>query len=71
MNIEFLKTFITLSNVKNFTKTADTHCIVQSTVSNRIKELENYIGQKLFIRSNNDIELTPSGEILLKYAYKK
>lgn len=70
MNIELLKTFITLSNVKNFTKTAQLHCIVQSTVSNRIKELENSIGKKLFIRNNNDIELTPAGEILLKYAYK-
>lgn len=70
MNIESLKTFITLCNLKNFTKTAELHCVVQSTVSNRIKELENSIGQKLFIRNNNQIELTPIGEVVLKYAYK-
>ena len=70
MNIESLKTFITLCNVKNFTKTAELHCVVQSTVSNRIKELENSIGKKLFIRTNNKIELTPIGETVLKYAHK-
>jgi LysR family transcriptional repressor of citA len=70
MNIESLKTFITLSEVQNFTKTAQQHSIVQSSVSNRIKELENEIGKKLFIRNNKKIELTMYGEILLKYAHK-
>ena len=40
MNIENLKTFITLSELKNFTQTADRYYIVQSTVTNRIMELE-------------------------------
>lgn len=68
MNIESLKTFITLSEVKNFTKTAQQHLVVQSTISNRIKELENEIDKKLFIRNNKSLELTPYGETLLKYA---
>lgn len=70
MNIESLKTFITLAQVQNFTKTAQQHLVVQSTVSNRIKELENEIGKKLFIRDKKKIKLTPSGELLLNYAKK-
>lgn len=47
MNIENLKTFITLSELKNFTQTADRYYIVQSTVTNRIMELEKGLGKKL------------------------
>lgn len=36
MNIENLKTFITLSELKNFTQTADRYFIVQSTVTNQV-----------------------------------
>lgn len=45
MNIENLKTFLTLSELKNFTQTADQYYIVQSTVTNRIMELEKELGK--------------------------
>ena len=40
MNTEELKTFIFLSKVKNFTLAAEQMYIAQSTVTNRISELE-------------------------------
>ena len=40
MNTENLKTFIALSKYKNFTKTAESLFVAQSTVTNRIAELE-------------------------------
>lgn len=68
MNIENLKTFITLSELKNFTQTADRYYIVQSTVTNRIMELEKEIGKKLFIRNRKNVELTDEGQHFLSYA---
>lgn len=68
MNIENLKTFITLSELKNFTQTADRYYIVQSTVTNRIMELEKGLGKKLFIRNRKNVELTDEGLHFLSYA---
>ena len=68
MNIENLKTFITLSELKNFTQTADRYFIVQSTVTNRIMELEKELGKKLFIRNRKNVELTEEGQHFLSYA---
>ena len=48
MNIEALKTFLVVAEVKNFTKAAQQLFVVQSTITNRIKELEKEIGQPLF-----------------------
>lgn len=68
MNIENLKTFITLSELKNFTQTADRYYIVQSTVTNRIMELEKELGKKLFVRNRKNVELTDEGHHFLTYA---
>ena len=40
--IEELKTFITVVEVKNFTKAAEQLNLSQPSVSNHIKNLENY-----------------------------
>ncbi len=68
MDLETLKTFITLVNVGNFTQTAQKHHVVQSTISSRIKELENEVGQQLFTRDRKNLRLTPAGEQLFTYA---
>jgi len=68
MNIESLETFVLLAENGNFTKTAEMQYLVQSTVSNRINELEKYIGKELFIRNNKTVTLTKSGEAFLPYA---
>lgn len=68
MEIENLKTFLTLSRLKNFTQTADEHFVVQSTVTNRIFELEKELGQKLFVRDKKSVSLTEAGNRLIPYA---
>ncbi len=68
MNIESIETFVLLAENGNFTKTAEMQYLVQSTISNRINELEKYVGKDLFIRNNKDVRLTPSGEVFLPYA---
>lgn len=68
MNTEELKTFVVLSKVKNFTLAAEQTFIAQSTVTNRIGELEKEVGKKLFSRGSKMVTLTEAGKIFLKYA---
>ena len=68
MNTEELKTFIILSKVKNFTLAAEQLFIAQSTVTNRISELEKEVGKRLFTRGSKTITLTEAGQIFLRYA---
>ena len=68
MNTEELKTFIFLSKVKNFTLAAEKMSIAQSTVTNRISELEKEVGKRLFSRGSKTVKLTEEGKIFLKYA---
>lgn len=62
MDIESLKTFIVLSNVKNYTRAANQLFVAQSTVTNRINELEKELNISLFSRNNRRVELTMEGE---------
>jgi LysR family transcriptional repressor of citA len=68
MDYELLRTFILLATFKNFTKTAEQLHVVQSTITSRIKHLENNIGDSLFIRTNKNVVLTNAGEVFLPYA---
>lgn len=68
MNYDFYKTFVILAETKNFSKTAEKLNIVQSTVSNRIQELEKYLNTDLFNRTNKTVTLTQAGLNFLPYA---
>ena len=57
-----------LSKVKNFTLAAEQLFIAQSTVTNRICELEKEIGKRLFYRKTKSVSLTEAGRIFLPYA---
>lgn len=64
MYYDALKTFVTLAEVKNFTKTAELLLMSQPSVSLHIKNLEKEFQTKLFQRSPKYLKITPSGEIL-------
>lgn len=68
MNYDFYRTFVVLAEVKNFSKAAEKLNIVQSTVSNRIQELEKYLKTNLFTRTNKSVMLTQAGMNFLPYA---
>ncbi len=70
MDIEGLRTFLMLSETGNYTKTADRMFIAQSTVTNRINELERELKVRLFKRNNRSVELTMEGEGFRIYAKK-
>ncbi|MBQ8320536.1 MAG: LysR family transcriptional regulator [Clostridia bacterium] len=68
MNTEELKTFTLLCKVKNFTLAAEQLGVAQSTVTNRISELEKELGKRLFARGSKIVSLTEEGRIFLTYA---
>ncbi|MBO5207751.1 MAG: LysR family transcriptional regulator [Lachnospiraceae bacterium] len=68
MDTQSLQTFVALAEYRNFTKTADSLFIAQSTVTNRIAELEKEIGKQLFARNKRKVTLTAEGEAFLSYA---
>ena len=68
MDTENLKTFLVLAELKNFTQTADQCFVAQSTVTNRIMDLEKEIGKVLFVRKKRGVELTEEGKYFLSYA---
>ncbi|MGM9957573.1 MAG: LysR family transcriptional regulator, partial [Peribacillus sp.] len=68
MYYDALKTFVTLVEVKNFTKTADRLLMSQPNVSLHIKKLEQEFQTKLLLRSPKYIKITPTGEILYERA---
>lgn len=68
MDIEQLKSFIEIINSKSFRKAAENLHVTQSTISSRIKKLEEELGVSLFNRLGHlGIQLSPSGKILHPY----
>ena len=68
MDLEGLRTFLVLANTKNYTRAAGQLFVAQSTVTNRIAELERELGVSFFDRTNRKVELTQEGERFRIYA---
>jgi len=69
MKIEFLRTFIFLTEFKSFSKLAINLKTSQSTLSHRISQIEKEFGGVILInRTTRNFELTEEGSIFLKYA---
>lgn len=68
MNIELARTFLEIVETGNFNKAAERLDVTQSTVSMRIKALEDELGRPLFVRSKAGTELTAAGVRFRRYA---
>ena len=68
MNTEQLRTFLSLVETQNFSRTAQQLLVSQSTVSKRIKELEKETQQELFIRSKSGVKLSNAGSAFYGHA---
>lgn len=68
MDIRQLETFISVCDLKSFSKAGDKLFITQPTVTNHIKNLEYELGVNLINRLGNTISITDAGSILYKYA---
>ena len=71
MKIEFLRSFILLTETESFSKLASKQGISQSTLSHRISQLEEEFGDiKLIDRTTRKFDLTEEGKVFLGYAKK-
>ncbi|AVK61197.1 LysR family transcriptional regulator [Lactobacillus sp. CBA3605] len=69
-NIELLYVFVAVSELKSINKSSKALLITQPALSKKIKQLEDYYGSKLFIRSSQGMKLTPIGTHFYKKAKK-
>ena len=68
MDIELARTFIEIVSTRSFIKAADRLHVAQTTVSARVRLLEQQLGRPLFVRNKAGASLTPAGEQFLRYA---
>ena len=70
INLTQLQTFLWVSSLRSFRKTAEKMNTTQPAISSRIARLEETLGVRLFERDTGFIHLTAKGLELLPYAEK-
>jgi DNA-binding transcriptional LysR family regulator len=68
MDLQHIREFCLLTEIKNFLQAADELDIAQSTLSRHLHSLETELGAPLFIRTTRQIKISEFGKILLPYA---
>ena len=68
MDIEIARTFLAITSAGGFARAAERLHVTQTTVTARIKSLEEQLGRTLFIRNKAGARLTPAGQEFIKYA---
>ena len=68
MDLELLRSLVSVVDAGGFTRAGERVHRTQSTVSQQIKRLENSIGRPLLLRKGKRVSPTEEGECLLTYA---
>jgi DNA-binding transcriptional LysR family regulator len=68
MDIELARTFIEIVSTGSFIRASERLNVAQTTVSARIRSLEQQLGRSLFVRHKGGASLTPAGEQFLRHA---
>lgn len=68
MDVAYAKTFLAILETGNFIEASKRLFVTQSTVSARIKALEDQLGKTLFLRSRGGCTLTPAGQQFYRFA---
>ena len=68
LDLDLVRTFVTIAGTGNFTRAAEILRRQQSTISLQVQRLENALGHKLIERTPRSVKLTSEGETLLGYA---
>jgi DNA-binding transcriptional LysR family regulator len=68
MDYENLELFLTIARHGSINKAANAMFLAQSSVTNRLKQLERYVGSPLFVRTSVGVSLTAEGKRLLPVA---
>lgn len=68
MDIELVRTFLAIVSVGSFIRASERLHVSQTTVSARIRTLEEQLRRRLFVRNKAGASLTPAGEQFLRHA---
>jgi DNA-binding transcriptional LysR family regulator len=68
LDLDLLRSFVSVVDAGGFTRAGERVHRTQSTVSQQIKRLEEDIGQPLLVRNGKEVTPTEAGERLLPYA---
>lgn len=68
MDTELARTFLEIVSTGSFIRASERLNVGQTTVSARIRLLEQQLGRPLFVRNKGGVTLTPAGERFLRYA---
>ena len=68
MNIEHIRTFLEIASTGNFHRAAERLHVTQSTVSARIRSLEDQLDRALFSRNRQGVTLTAAGHHFHRHA---
>lgn len=68
MKIDDYELLLKLNEIGTIRGTAKAILISQPAVTQRLKYIEEYFGQEIFIRTPKQLRLTPSGEMILEHA---
>ena len=70
MELRQLKSFIKAAEMLSFSDAAKALNIAQSSLSQQIKQLEDELDVKLFLRNSHSITLTEAGKVMLPFALR-
>lgn len=70
MNLDHLRYFVKLAEIRHYTRAAEQLCISQPSLSHAINQLETELGVTLFERSGRNTTLTRFGEEFLECAQR-
>ena len=65
LEIDLLRTFVTVAETGSFTAAGDVLARTQSAISQQIRRLEGIVGKSLFNRTSRAVLLSADGELLL------
>lgn len=68
IDIDLLRTFVSIVETGSFTRTAERMLRTQSAVSLQVKRLEEALGITVFERGSKPVRISPDGEMLLVHA---
>ncbi|MFN8642890.1 MAG: LysR family transcriptional regulator [Candidatus Binatia bacterium] len=68
LDARLLRTFVTIVDVRSFTRAGRRLGLSQSAISQQVAAQERQLGVKLLVRSGTGVRPTPAGELLLHYA---
>ncbi|MCA1961682.1 MAG: LysR family transcriptional regulator [Desulfomonile sp.] len=68
MDIHRLEVFCKIVELRSFTRAAEALSLAQPTVSEHIRGLEDFLGEKLLERIRGDVKPTPVGQVFYQYA---